>query len=377
MPLFADLARLLSSEGPVNWQMARQVAQWAATEGQAEVNVDPLERMRLDELARVAELQMAEATGLPTAVTGRALRTTPVTRSEWALRSLEAYRPLLERLAGSLAVPGDPDEGTAPDPSRDLIGGLSQMLGPVLLGMQSGFMVGHMARRSLGQYDLPLPRPASDELLVVPANVDAFASEWSLPPDDLRLWVCLSEVAHHAVLGRPHVVEELNSLLLEYAGGFDVDAGGLEDRLGSVDLSDPQSLQSVMGDPEALLGAMQSEEQRRILPRLAALTAAIEGYVDHMMDTLGRRLIASYGMASEALRRRRVQAPPGERYVGSLLGLELGQDHYDRGIAFVRGVVDRAGPDALARLWASARELPTPAEVDAPGLWLERIDLPD
>jgi hypothetical protein len=28
-------------------------------------------------------------------------------------------------------------------------------------------------------------------------------------------------------------------------------------------------------------------------------------------------------------------------------------------------------------LWRSARELPTPAEVEAPGLWLARIDLPD
>jgi uncharacterized protein (DUF2342 family) len=43
----------------------------------------------------------------------------------------------------------------------------------------------------------------------------------------------------------------------------------------------------------------------------------------------------------------------------------------------VRGVVERAGDDGLARLWASARELPTPAEMAAPGLWLARIDLPD
>jgi uncharacterized protein (DUF2342 family) len=40
-------------------------------------------------------------------------------------------------------------------------------------------------------------------------------------------------------------------------------------------------------------------------------------------------------------------------------------------------VVERAGEDGLARLWATERELPTPAEVDAPGLWLARIDLPD
>ena len=35
------------------------------------------------------------------------------------------------------------------------------------------------------------------------------------------------------------------------------------------------------------------------------------------------------------------------------------------------------GRDALERLWKSDRELPTPAEIDAPGLWLARIDLPE
>jgi uncharacterized protein (DUF2342 family) len=43
----------------------------------------------------------------------------------------------------------------------------------------------------------------------------------------------------------------------------------------------------------------------------------------------------------------------------------------------VRGVLERGGKPALQRLWQSERELPTPAEVDAPGLWLARIDLPD
>jgi hypothetical protein len=46
----------------------------------------------------------------------------------------------------------------------------------------------------MGQYALPLTRPGSDELLLVPANINAFASDWGLPLDDLRLWVCLDEL---------------------------------------------------------------------------------------------------------------------------------------------------------------------------------------
>ena len=61
----------------------------------------------------------------------------------------------------------------------------------------------------------------------------------------------------------------------------------------------------------------------------------------------------------------------------SLFGLDLDQAQVDRGRAFVAGVVERAGEEGLGRLWSPARNLPTPAEVDAPGLWLERIALPE
>ncbi len=77
------------------------------------------------------------------------------------------------------------------------------------------------------------------------------------------------------------------------------------------------------------------------------------------------------------MRRRRVTADPSDRFVERLLGLELSQTQYERGSAFIEGIVERAGREAIDRLWLSERELPTPAEVDAPGLWLARIDLPD
>ena len=82
-------------------------------------------------------------------------------------------------------------------------------------------------------------------------------------------------------------------------------------------------------------------------------------------------------MLTEALRRRRVTADPSDRFVERLLGLELTQAAYERGSRFVDGVIEREGWEALERLWRSDRELPTPAEVDAPGLWLARIDLPE
>lgn len=376
--LFGELAKLFAKQGPINLEVARQLAQWLATEGKSEPNVEPLERIRYEELARVAELQVAAATGLEPAPDGGVISLRPIGRGEWANGTLDAYRSLFEGLAGAMAAPapeGDLDE--APDPTTELLGGVTQVVGPLLIGMQAGTMVGHLAQRAFGQYDLPIPRPSSHELLVVPTNVNAFSSDWSLPLDDVRLWVCLSELTHHCVISRPHVRARLDSLLGEYVRGFRPDPGIFEERMGDLDPMDPSSFQAVLGDPAELLGAMQTTEQRQVLVRVEALIAAVVGYVDHVMDTVGENLLGSYGPLSEALRRRRVERTDADQFVERMFGLELSQAQYDRGSAFVTGVLQRAGEDGLARLWRSERELPTPPELDAPGLWLERINIPD
>ncbi|HSS11236.1 MAG TPA: zinc-dependent metalloprotease [Acidimicrobiales bacterium] len=378
--LLRNLARLLTSQGPVNWEIGRQLAQWTATEGESEDNPDPVARVRLEELLRVADLHVTEATGLATSATGGLLSVRAVTRSDWALRTIDAWRPLLESLATSLGRMPEADElpdESSNDPMAKLLGNLPQAVAPLLFGMQAGAMVGHLATRAMGQYDLPLPRPRSDELLFVPRTIDTFAADWSLPIDDVRLWVCLHEIAHHAVLSRPHVRARLEELLAAYAASFEPSSSAIEERLGGFDPTDLAALQETFSNPEVLLGEFESPAQRELKVPLQALLSAVAGYVDHVMDTVGKRIIGAYGPLTEALRRRRLEEDEGTRFVSRLLGIELDAGVYERGAAFVKGVLERAGEEGLSRLWKSSKELPTPAEINAPGLWLARIDLPD
>lgn len=373
---FGDLARMLQGAGAVGGDAARQFAQQIATAGVSEPNPDPLERLKLAELARVAEMRVADVTGLSTSTTGSPVSVVPVTRAEWARRALDAYKPVLERLSSltDAELPPEPGAGDEDDPMAALFGGMAKAFAPMLLPLLSGGLVGQLATRSLGQYDLPIPRPPSDELVVVAANVDAFATEWSLPGDDLRLWLCLSELAAHAVLGVPHVRQTFSALLEGHAAAFRVEGGALESKVGELDLSRPDAVQDLFGDPLALLGAVQSDEQRALLPRLEALVAVVVGYVDWVVDSTGSGLIGSFSKLTEALHRRRVEATSADRFVESLFGLSLDAEQYERGEAFVTGVVERAGAEGLAKLWESAGRLPTPNEVDAPGLWLARIE---
>jgi len=381
IPFIGELMRMLQGVGSGSTDAARQLARTIANDGITAANIEPADRIAVEELVRVAELQIAGATDLPVA-RGGPLRVDVGNRSQWADRTIDDYRPLFETLSSSMTAGMElPDDLPSDDPMASMLSGLSQMLGPMMLGMTTGSMVGQLARRALGGHDLPVPRPADAPLLILLRNVDDFGREWSLDPDDLRLWVCLHEVAHHTVLGVPHVRERLTDLLHRHAGAFERDPEILEQQLGGFDLSaGPEALadlQSVLGDPETVLGAVRSAEQDALQPDLTALVAAITGYIDHLMDTIGSSLIGSYPMLTEALRRRRVEANSSDRFVERILGLELDAAQYDRGSAFVAGVVERAGAEGLSRLFADPGSLPTPSEVDAPGLWLARIDLPD
>ena len=244
MPIFGDLAKLFQQQGPVNWDAARQLALSIATGDTttSEPNVDPLERIKIEQLARVADLQVANATGLSTIDhrAGRHHRTGhPHPVGPAGARGL----PAAVREAGRLAAPGRSGASPTRRPSAAdpmaWMAPLMQMIGPTMLGMTAGSMVGHLAQRSFGQYDLPIPRPPSDELTIITPNLDQFGEEWSLPGDDLRLWVCLHEIATHAVLGVPHVRAALEGMLASYLDGFEADPGSLERQLGEVDMSNP------------------------------------------------------------------------------------------------------------------------------------------
>ncbi len=372
IPFFAEILRMLQGQGSVNWDTARQLAVSIANEGSSEPNVDPLRRLHVEQLARAAELHVADLVGSSFSSTGRPIHVVPVSRTTWVQHSLDAYRTLFEKLAGSLAASG-PDPADADPFLAPLVGALT----PMLMSFTAGSLVGHLGQRSLGVYDLPVPRPGSDDIDLVVPNVDAFGADWSLPADDLVLWLCLHELLHHAVLGSTPMGERITSLLHEHAAGFRPDPGALQDRLGRLQIASPSDLaglQDLLSDPDMILGAVGSPTDSVAGRNLAASVAVVVGWVDHQMDKVGQRLIGSYAQITEAQRRRRVEASPADRFVERILGLELSQSQYDRGAAFIAGVVERAGDHALEGLFLEG-QLPTPSEVDAPGLWLARIDL--
>jgi len=398
--LLGDLMNMLGSNGPDQWEMTRAFALNVATGGTAESNVEPIQRIRVEQLSRVAELNVIEATGMPVAPDGRRLTCVPIGRGDWTTRALESWRSVLQAMAApppaGNETPVTPVDAFGLDPmGNDPTGGMAAMLGqmastmgPMFFGLQVGSVVGHLAQRTLGQYPLALPWTPADELLLVTANIADFASDWSLPEEEALLWVCARELASNSVLSRPAVRARFEELLLAMAESQAAAQQDLAGRLRGMmtgDGSDPalgagmdlESLQGMFGDPEALLGDLLTPESRRTSEQLTSLAVVVDAYADHIATVVGAKLVGAHTQLAEAWYRRRTERGKGEEAAGALFGLDLEQGQVDRGRAFVAGVIERAGEDGLRRLWEPVRNLPTPTEVDAPGLWLERIDLPE
>ena len=140
---------------------------------------------------------------------------------------------------------------------------------------------------------------------------------------------------------------------------------------------DPMAaLQRLLGDPAVLLGAVQSPEQAELAPRLDAAVAAVVGYIDYTVDSVAVRVVGGDALRiAEAVRRRRVETGPDDLFVERLLGMRLDLAQVQRGKEFVGGVVDRVGEARLTSLFDADDPLPTPAELDAPGLWVARLEL--
>jgi putative hydrolase len=393
--MLGDLLRLIPSGQGVQWELAHQLASQIAsgdsTSGASDPNPDPLERIRLEELSAIAELHVTEVTGMPIAPGAGSVRLVPASRGEWAHRVLDTWRPVLDRLAAVIAppapVPGATDAAVEPlfedetgegedDAMVALFSQWAAAMFPAMTAMQVGSVAGHLSERALGQYELPLAPVSSNELYVIPANVQATAADWSLPLDDLRLWLCAHELAYHTVLSRRAVAARIADLVVAHADLVRPDATSLGELLEQANPSDLSSLQQLFGNPAALLAASGNPDRDRVRAELDAIMAAVSGYAEHVTKTVVARLIGNHAPIGEAMRRRRVGRGDGEKVAEALFGLSLDQAQLDRGERFVEGVLERSGELQLAKMWTDADNLPTPSEVDAPGLWLARLEFP-
>lgn len=363
MPLFAELQKLLSwSGGPVNWDLARQLA--VSTIGGAQQPVTPADRVAVAEAIRLADLWLDEVTDLPSGVS----TIESWTRLEWIEKTLPVWAslcdPVAARVVAAMANAVPAEQLQALGAGNPLAGMMSQV-GGLMFGAQVGQGLGGLAREVVSATDIGVPLGPQGVAALIPQNVAEFGGGLERPADEVRLYLALREAAHHRLFSHvPWLRQRLLDTVDAYARGITVDMGAIERAMSGIDPTNPESVQ------EALSGGLfepeQTPEQRTALRRLETLLALVEGWVDQVVAAAASNRMPGADALREASRRRRAAGGPAEQTFATLVGLELRPRRLREAAALWWAVTEKHGVTGRDAVWAHPDLLPSADDLDDP-----------
>jgi putative hydrolase len=368
--------------GPVNWELAKNVArQTVAAKGDS--SVLEIERGKVTEAVRLADLWLEDATTLPTGI--RASRAW--SRAEWVEETLPVWSKLcdpiaaraVEAMGGMLSEDPDQISGDLPPEMRAAmtamtgglgpLGGLGEMMrriGGMMVGGQAGAAVGALAQEVVSSTDVGLPLGPAGTAALLPAGVAAFGAGLSIDADEVRLFLALRETAHHRLFEHvPWLRARLLGAVEDYARGIRVDATALREAMPQIDPANPEALNEALSGA-ALFQPEDTEEQKTALARLETMLALVEGWVATVVEDAASDRLPQAGALAEAIRRRRATGGPAERTFATLVGLELRPRRLREAAAIWRGLTDARGVPGRDALWAHPDLLPTADDFDDP-----------
>jgi putative hydrolase len=342
--LLAQLQRLMSwSGGPVNWDLAEEVATAAIKEKDHPVTAD--ETREILEAGRLADIWLDSVTTLPAA----AGEPQAWSRTGWLAGTLPAWRQLVDPVAarvteamGAALQNGLSGEGLPPE-----IAGMMQGMGP---NPFAGVM------KQVGRSAL------------LPANVAAFADGLEVPLEEVRLYLSLREQAHQRLFAHvPWLTSHLFDAVDAYARGIDIDAAAIEQAVGSFDPTNPESVQEALSS--GLFELEPTEAQQAALGRLETALALVEGWVDLVVDAAAAGTLPHAIQLRETVRRRRATGGPAEQTFATLVGLQLRPRRLREAAALWESVLAARGIEGRDALWAHPDLLPSAADLDDPTTW--------
>ncbi len=353
---------------PVDWGLAERVAVKVAGREPlaASYHYDRL-AADFDELTAQAEVLVERATGL-TSAAGPA-RARVVDRADWVRANLASFGRLLRPLTDKMAERLDDRHGP-----MALLGGVSRRAA----GAEVGALLGWMATRVLGQYDLLIieDEDPDDQDLVyyVGPNVLSLEKRFGFPPREFRLWLALHEVTHRAQFtGVPWLRPHFLSLVNQTLEVVDPDPKRFLDALARI-LEDLRSGHNPL-DEGGIATLLASPDQRDLFGRIGGMMSLLEGHGDVTMDRAGEGHVPSADRFARALRERRNQGGSVAKLLQKAMGIDAKMKQYAQGEAFITYVERHGGAGALDAAWRGPEWLPDLAEIRSPQEWLDRVRL--
>jgi putative hydrolase len=399
---FADM--LSWTGGPVNWDLARNIARHAIA-AQGDPSVLETDRAAVTEAVRLADLWLDDVTTFPSGIR----KIQAWSKSEWLEATFPVWSALCEPIAvkgvdamssmldptqlGGIAGLGGPGAPDVPDPSAlppemqaifggaggpgGALGGLAGMfrqLGGAMIGGQTGAAVGELAGEMISSTDIGLPLGPEGTAALLPSGVAAFGAGLSVELDEVRLFLALREAAHQRLFAHvPWLRQHLLGAVEAYASGITVDLSKLREAMPEIDVSDPAALRDAL-QGEALFRPEDTPAQKLALARLETALALVEGWVATVVAAAANDRLTHALALAEAIRRRRASGGPSERTFATLVGLELRPRRLREAADLWAGLGAVRGVDGRDALWGHPDLLPTADDLEHPDDFVRGTD---
>jgi len=360
IPLFAELQRLLSgSGGPVNWDLARQLA--ISTLAAQHHSVSAADRSAAADALRLADLWLDGATDLPSGVT----TTEAWSQVEWVEKTMSTWAalcdPVATRVVAAMSSALPPEVAAQAGPMAPML----TQLGGMMFGAQLGQGIAALAGEVVSATEIGLPLGPKGTGALVMANLDVLATGLGRPIADVRLFMALREAAHHRLFSHvPWLRQQVIEAVDAYGRGISIDADAISSALADIDPTNPESMQNALAG--GLFEPQNTDAQNAALRRLETLLALIEDWVDTVVATAARDRMQGSDALAEAVRRRRASGGPAEQTFSTLVGLELRPRRLRDAASLWTAMTEQHGASVRDGLWNHPDLLPSADDLDDP-----------
>lgn len=232
--------------------------------------------------------------------------------------------------------------------------------------LELGGLLGVLSTRVLGQFD-----PFTSRLLLVAPNIVNTRRLMGVDEEQFAAWVALHEQTHAVQFAAapwlPGFLEDELAYMLDSMGqDYSTRVWQMARRLPSSICNHRNTTGGILTD------AVLSTEEIGRLQKVVAVMSMLEGHADVVMDS-AREFVPHTAAIRASFTKRRVEPGVGELVLRKLIGLDAKLRQYRDGAAFVNGVVAQVGHQGFNRVFDDPAHLPTPEEIAAPQLWVDRV----
>jgi putative hydrolase len=366
-------------EGALSIATARDTAKkFVSAQGLKPLGTKDLEVVK--NAFEISEVWLNEATSFPAAPT----TPTAASRLDWVNETMVGWHKTMEPLAAGLsaaisnlldqamtAQAGESAEGAPPIEMITMM--LRSFIG-TMIATQLGQSIGTLSTTVTGAHDVGLPLLDPARAIVIPENIELWATELEIAKSEVFIYHALREGAVARLFANnPWLVSYIQSAVVEYGKGINIDIDAIQRQAQETfeKAGDPMSfaLDSGIFTPE------ESPAQKVALLKLETVLALIDGWTDEVTALAAGDRLPAIEQLRETLRRRRASSAPAQLLFSSMLGLQVSPKLTREASAFWKKIREIKSISERDQIWSGL--LPTADDLLDPEKFVASTSIPD